>query len=129
MEHGPYIAERTQKAVYIVRCLWSYPATPLLSYPGQGSCCVMASHYRRLYSAVIVFQLEIAEHFIQLVSCRNSQFERESMGRRYLIKITARGIFCSSALCFHMVICLVSHSSCGDLLYTLAKTVYALSYC
>jgi hypothetical protein len=22
MEHGPYIAERTQKAVYIVRCLW-----------------------------------------------------------------------------------------------------------
>jgi hypothetical protein len=21
-EHGPYIAERTQKAVYIVRCLW-----------------------------------------------------------------------------------------------------------
>jgi hypothetical protein len=23
MEHGPYIAERTQNAVYIVRCLWS----------------------------------------------------------------------------------------------------------
>jgi hypothetical protein len=22
-EHGPYIAERTQKAVYIVICLWS----------------------------------------------------------------------------------------------------------
>jgi hypothetical protein len=22
MEHGPHIAERTQKAVYIVRCLW-----------------------------------------------------------------------------------------------------------
>jgi hypothetical protein len=22
MEHGQYIAERTQKAVYIVRCLW-----------------------------------------------------------------------------------------------------------
>jgi hypothetical protein len=22
MEHGPYIAERTQNAVYIVRCLW-----------------------------------------------------------------------------------------------------------
>jgi hypothetical protein len=21
-EHGPYIAERTQKAVYILRCLW-----------------------------------------------------------------------------------------------------------
>jgi hypothetical protein len=21
-EHGPYIAERSQKAVYIVRCLW-----------------------------------------------------------------------------------------------------------
>jgi hypothetical protein len=21
-EHGPYIAERTQKAVYIVMCLW-----------------------------------------------------------------------------------------------------------
>jgi hypothetical protein len=21
-EHGPYVAERTQKAVYIVRCLW-----------------------------------------------------------------------------------------------------------
>jgi hypothetical protein len=24
MEHGPYIAERTQNAVYIVRCLWVY---------------------------------------------------------------------------------------------------------
>jgi hypothetical protein len=22
MEHGPYIAEKTQNAVYIVRCLW-----------------------------------------------------------------------------------------------------------
>jgi hypothetical protein len=22
-EHGPYIAERTQKAVYIVSCLWA----------------------------------------------------------------------------------------------------------
>jgi hypothetical protein len=21
-EHGPYIAERTQRAVYIVKCLW-----------------------------------------------------------------------------------------------------------
>jgi hypothetical protein len=25
-EHGPYIAERTQKAVYIVRCLWRWHA-------------------------------------------------------------------------------------------------------
>jgi hypothetical protein len=25
MEHGPYIAERTQNAVYIVRCLWFRP--------------------------------------------------------------------------------------------------------
>jgi hypothetical protein len=25
MEHGPYIAERTQKAVYIVRFLWGFP--------------------------------------------------------------------------------------------------------
>jgi hypothetical protein len=24
MEHSPYIAERTQNAVYIVRCLWSF---------------------------------------------------------------------------------------------------------
>jgi hypothetical protein len=23
MEHGPYIAERTQNAAYVVRCLWS----------------------------------------------------------------------------------------------------------
>jgi hypothetical protein len=28
-EHGPYIAERTQKAVYIVRCLWCGLAPPL----------------------------------------------------------------------------------------------------
>jgi hypothetical protein len=26
MEHGPYIAERTQNVVYIVRCLWSWYA-------------------------------------------------------------------------------------------------------
>jgi hypothetical protein len=26
-EHGPYIAERTQNAVYIVRCLWSHSIT------------------------------------------------------------------------------------------------------
>jgi hypothetical protein len=26
-EHGPCIAERTQKAVYIVRCLWAYDLT------------------------------------------------------------------------------------------------------
>jgi hypothetical protein len=24
-EHGPYVAETTQKAVYIVRCLWRAP--------------------------------------------------------------------------------------------------------
>jgi hypothetical protein len=27
MEHGPYIAERTQNAVYIVRCLWTLSVT------------------------------------------------------------------------------------------------------
>jgi hypothetical protein len=26
MEHGPYIAEITQKVVYIVRCLWLAPS-------------------------------------------------------------------------------------------------------
>jgi hypothetical protein len=28
MEHGSYIAERTQNAVYIVRCLWPTPTKP-----------------------------------------------------------------------------------------------------
>jgi hypothetical protein len=30
MEHGLYIAERTQKTVYIVRCLWVEPCEVLL---------------------------------------------------------------------------------------------------
>jgi hypothetical protein len=32
-EHGPYIAERTQKAAYIVRCLWLDPFLP-------ECCCI-----------------------------------------------------------------------------------------
>jgi hypothetical protein len=30
MEHGPYIAERTQNSVYIVRCLWLYDILGLM---------------------------------------------------------------------------------------------------
>jgi hypothetical protein len=31
-EHGLYIAERTQKAVYIVRCLWSYRSVSVVEF-------------------------------------------------------------------------------------------------
>jgi hypothetical protein len=31
-KHSPYIAERTQKAVYIVRCLCANPATQTIWY-------------------------------------------------------------------------------------------------
>jgi hypothetical protein len=31
-EHGPYIAERTQKAVYIVRCQWAGQVAASIQY-------------------------------------------------------------------------------------------------
>jgi hypothetical protein len=52
MEHGPYIAERTQNTVYIVRCLWAALVRDLLylscsiciwswqTKPGSGSSSV-----------------------------------------------------------------------------------------
>jgi hypothetical protein len=36
-EHGPYIAERTQKAVYFVRCLWARTTSYNTVYTGSGS--------------------------------------------------------------------------------------------
>jgi hypothetical protein len=36
MEHGPYISERTQKAVYIVVCLWCICSAVMLELYGQA---------------------------------------------------------------------------------------------
>jgi hypothetical protein len=45
MEHGPYIAERTQTAVYIVRCVWERLGVPVaaLGYKETGYSSLVAA--------------------------------------------------------------------------------------
>jgi hypothetical protein len=53
-EHGPYIAERTQKEVYIVRCLWASPI--LCSVLRAGNHFIIKNHLHGcVYSCISTF--------------------------------------------------------------------------
>jgi hypothetical protein len=64
MEHGPYIAERTQKAVYIVRCLWP---------PGNGIMTIPIFKLSSWYCYKLTCERGYSPAYIQLTVSQRSK--------------------------------------------------------